>query len=279
MSEIWSIIQTNFIVLMMVLVRTTGIFSFSPIFSRRGVPNNIKAGVSFVIALLITMSGDFSYYTVPAGGLFPFMFDIAKELLVGAILGVFTNLMLQAFGLAGDIVDMQIGLSMGKAYDPTYGNAGVTTQFYNSWFILYFFAVGAHETYIELFATSYEHIPLGYSGFNLNMLYVIPRFFQSVLELGLKLSMPIIVTELVTEFCIGVLMKAVPTIHVFVLNIQLKLLVGLVVLTASCGVIGEFIEMLTDVLFENLDALIRNFTSPAALLICLIFYDFRLILF
>ncbi len=264
MSEIWTIIQTNFIVLIMVLARTTGIFTFNPIFSRRGVPNYVKAGVSFVLALVITMSGDFSYYEMPPG-LLPFVFDFAKELLVGAILGLFTNLMLQAFGLAGDVVDMQIGLSMGKAYDPTYGNAGVTTQFYSQWFMLYFFAVGAHESYIKLFAVSYEHIKIGYSSFNLNMLYVIPRFFQSVLELGLKLAMPIIVTELVTEFCIGVLMKAVPTIHVFVLNIQLKMLVGFVVLTASCGVIGEFIEKLLAVLFDNLEGLVENFTNPVVL--------------
>lgn len=248
----------------MVLARTTGIFSFNPIFSRRGVPNVIKAGASFVLALVITMSGDFSYYEMPSG-LFPFVFDFAKELLVGAILGLFTNLVLQAFGLAGDIVDMQIGLSMGKAYDPTYGNAGVTTQFYNHWFLLYFFAVGAHESYIKLFAVSYEHIRIGYSSFNLNMLYVIPRFFQSVLELGLKLAMPIIITELVTEFCIGVLMKAVPTIHVFVLNIQLKMMVGFVVLAASCGVVGEFIEKLLDMLFGNLNALVENFTNPVVL--------------
>ncbi len=224
----------------------------------------MKAGASFVLALVITMSGDFSYYEMPSG-LFPFVFDFLKEMLVGAILGLFTNLMLQGFGLAGDVVDMQIGLSMGKAYDPTYGNAGVTTQFYNHWFLLYFFAVGAHESYIKLFAVSYEHIKLGYSSFNLNMLYVIPRFFQSVLELGLKLAMPIIVTELVTEFCIGVLMKAVPTIHVFVLNIQLKMLVGFVVLAASCGVVGEFIEKLVAVLFDNLDGLVRNFTNPVVL--------------
>lgn len=261
MSEIWTIIQTNFIVLIMVLARVTGIFSFNPILSRRGVPNVIKAGASFVLAIVMTTAGDYSYYQMPSG-LLPFVFDFAKELLIGAILGFFTNLILQVFNLAGETVDMQIGLSMGRAYDPTFGNAGLTTQFYSYWFILYFFAVGAHESYIKLFAASYDSIPIGYDSFNLNILYVIPRYFQSVMELGLKLSMPIIITELLTEFCIGVLMKAVPTIHVFVLNIQLKMIVGFVVLAASCGVVGEFIEMLMGLLFENLNSLVENFTSP-----------------
>lgn len=261
MSEIWTIIQTNFIVLMMVLARVTGIFSFNPIFARREVSNTVKAGASFVLAIVMTAAGDFSYYQMPSGTL-PFVFDFAKELLVGFILGFFTNLILQVFNLAGEMVDMQIGLSMGRAYDPTFGNAGVSTQFYSYWFILYFFAVGAHESYIKLFAVSYDSVPIGFDSFNMNILYVIPRYFQSVLELGLKLSMPILITELLTEFCIGVLMKAVPTIHVFVLNIQLKMIVGFVVLAASCGVVGEFIEMLMGLLFENLNSLTDNFTSP-----------------
>lgn len=252
----------------MVLARVTGIFSFNPIFSRNGVPNTIKAAASFVLAIVITSAGDFSYYEMPSGTL-PFVFDFVKELLIGAILGFFTNIILQVFSLSGEVVDMQIGLSMGKAYDPTFGNAGVTTQFYSYWFMLYFFAVGAHESYIKLFATSYESIPIGYSSFNLNILYVLPKYFQSVLELGLKLSMPIIITELLTEFCIGVLMKAVPTIHVFALNIQLKMIVGFIVLAASCGVVGEFIEMLVGILFENLNSLVENFTNPVVLcLLC-----------
>lgn len=258
MSEIWTIIQTNFVVYLMVLGRVTGIFSFNPIFSRRGVPNSVKAGASMLLALVMTTAGDFEY-TMPQG-LVPLVFDFGKELLVGAVLGFFVNMMLQVFSMAGELTDMQMGLSMAKSYDPTFGNAGLTAQYYNYWFMLYFFAVGAHKSYIELFAVSYNTIPLGYTSFNINVPYVLVHFFQSVLELGLKLAMPVVVASLVTEFCVGVLMKAVPTIHVFVLNIQIKMLMGFIVLAASCGAVGEFMGRLVDILFSNLDDLVENFT-------------------
>ncbi len=258
MSEIWTIIQTNFVVYLMVLGRVTGIFSFNPIFSRRGVPNSVKAGASMLLALVMTTAGDFEY-TMPQG-LVPLVFDFGKELLVGAVLGFFVNLMLQIFSMAGELTDMQMGLSMAKSYDPTFGNAGLTAQFYNYWFMLYFFAVGAHKSYIELFAVSYNTIPLGYTSFNINVPYVLVHFFQSVLELGLKLAMPVVVASLVTEFCVGVLMKAVPTIHVFVLNIQIKMLMGFVVLAASCGAVGEFMGRVVDIMFSNLNDLVENFT-------------------
>lgn len=254
MSEIWTIIQTNFIVLIMVTARVTGIFSFNPIFSRRGVPNTIKAGASIMLAVVMTAAGGFEY-TMPAG-LLPFVFDLVKELLVGAVLGFFVNLLLQVFSMAGEVTDMQLGLSMAKSYDPTFGNAGLSTQYYSYWFMLYFFAVGGHKSYIELFAVSYEHIPIGYSSFNINLLLILVKFFEIVMTLGLKLAMPVIAASLISEFCVGVLMKAVPTIHVFVLNIQIKMLVGFVVLAASCGVVGEFMEKIMGILFDNLNGIV-----------------------
>lgn len=254
MSEIWTIIQTNFIVLIMVTARVTGIFSFNPIFSRRGVPNTIKAGASIMLAVVMTAAGGFEY-TMPAG-LIPFVFDLVKELLVGAVLGFFVNLLLQVFSMAGEVTDMQLGLSMAKSYDPTFGNAGLSTQYYSYWFMLYFFAVGGHKSYIELFAVSYEHIPMGYTSFNINLLLILVKFFEIVMTLGLKLAMPVIAASLISEFCVGVLMKAVPTIHVFVLNIQIKMLVGFVILAASCGVVGEFMEKIMGILFDNLNGIV-----------------------
>ena len=257
MSEVWNGIITNVVVYVMVLARTAGIFTFNPIFARRGVPNSVKAGATLVLALVMTSAGDFSY-TMP-NGLFPFVFDMLKELLVGAVLGFFVNLMLQVFSMAGEVVDMQLGLSMAKSYDPTFGNAGLSTQYYSLWFMLYFFAVGAHKSYIKLFAVSYDSIPLGWTGLNFNVFNVLVQYFETVLTLGLKLAMPVIAASLITEFCIGVLMKAVPTIHVFVLNIQLKMLVGFVVLAASCGVVSEFMEKIMGILFENLNGIVDGF--------------------
>ena len=259
MSEIWEIIQTNFVVVLMVLARVSGIFTFNPIFSRNGVPNTVKAGLTLMLAVVMASAGDFSY-TMPQG-LFPFVFDIGKELLVGFVLGFYVNIMLQLFSLAGELADFQIGLSMAKGYDPTFGTSSLVTKYYSYWFMIYFFAVGGHLTYIELFSVSFESIPIGFTSFNINVLYIMVRYFESVLTLGLKLAMPVLATELVTEFCIGVLMKAVPSIHVFVLNVQIKMLVGFVVLAGSCTMISGFIGDIMDLLFTNLNGLLEQMTA------------------
>lgn len=254
MSEIWGIIQNNFIIVIMVLARVSGIFTFNPIFSRNGVPNMMKAGMSLMLAIVMATAGDFSY-TMP-DGLLLFAFDIAKELLVGFTLGFFVNVMLQLFSYAGELADFQIGLSMAKSYDPTFGTSSLITQYYSYWFMIYFFMVGGHLSYIKLFAVSYETIPIGFSDFNINVAYIIVTYLETVVTLGLKLAMPIVASELVTEFCIGVLMKAVPSIHVFVLNVQIKMLVGFVVLAGSCTMTAGFMQDIMDLMFTNLNNLI-----------------------
>lgn len=258
MSEVWDIVQTNAIIVVMALARLSGIFSFNPIFARNNVPVFLRAGMTFILAVAMAVGGGIEY-TLPTG-LFPFVFDFAKELLVGAVLGFFVNVMLQVFSLAGEVVDMQMGLSMARSYDPTYGNAGLMTQLYSYWFVLYFFAVGGHLSYIELFAISYDTIPIGFDNFNINVAYLLVQYFQTVLILGIKLAMPVMAAAIVTEFCVGVMMKAVPTIHVFVINIQLKLLVGFVVLTASCGAVSEFLGEMMGLMFTNLNGLLGQIT-------------------
>ena len=224
MSEIWEAIQTNFVIILMVTARVSGIFTFNPIFSRNGVPNMVKAGASLMLALVMAAAG--------------------------------VNLMLQLFSLAGELSDYQIGLSMARSYDPTFGTTSLVTQYYSWWFMIYFFMVGGHLSYIKLFFISYESIPMGFSSFNFNVGLLIVKYFETVLTLGLKLAMPVIAAGLVTEFCIGVLMKAVPSIHVFVLNVQIKMLVGFVVLAGCSSMVSEFMEKIMDLLFSNLNTLL-----------------------
>ena len=59
--------------------------------------------------------------------------------------------------------------------------------------------------------------------------------------LSLKLAMPILVAELLGEVGMGILMKAIPQINAFVINIELKVIIGLVLLFLFLTPINEFL--------------------------------------
>ena len=252
--DIWDLIYYNLIGVLLVLARVTGIFTFNPIFSRSNIPTRVKVGASLALTVMMVwnMGGTVGY--IPAN-LLDFVFCLLKEGVVGYIFGFITNLILTVIQYAGDLIDTQVGSSMAKAMDPSTGNTvSLTGTFFQYLFILYFFIIGGHLSYIKLFHYSYEILPIGFD-FNLmaiDLTYTITCYLGTVITLAVKFALPIIISQLITEFSVGVMMKAVPTIQVFVINIQLKIVVGFLVLLAAAGPMSGFLQELLDILFENL---------------------------
>lgn len=259
---IWDTIFNNFVGFLFVLCRVTGIFTFNPIFSRSNVPTTIKNGITVVLAVVMMMMPDVNMSVPEVTNVIGFVMIVLKELLIGFVFGFFTNLIMTVLIYAGEIIDMQTGLGMAKTMDPSTGiNMPIFANIYYYLFILYFFVTGGHLSYIKLFALTFETIPLGYD-FTLatiDLTYVVVMYMGTVMTLAVKFALPIMVTEMVTEICVGLMMKAVPTIQVMVVNIQLKIIIGLIVLAAAARPMSEYIETLLSLLWENLYTAAQNF--------------------
>lgn len=246
--------MNNFVAYLMVTARISGIFTFNPIFSRQNVPTRIKVGLTLVLSV-VTMAYMNNELTYTVSGIPAFVMTLGKELLIGLILGFLVNLILTVIIYAGELMDTQIGFGMAKAMDPMTGvQMPLFANLFYYLFILYFFIVGGHLKYIELFITSYDILPLDYSFTpqTLNLVYFIASYLGTVITLAVKFAMPIIASELITEFVIGVMMKAVPTIQIFVVNIQLKIVIGMLVLFAVAQPMSDFLEYLMNIMFQNL---------------------------
>jgi flagellar biosynthetic protein FliR len=146
-------------------------------------------------------------------------------------------------------------LALAESMDPTTGvNMPIMANMYYYMFVLYFFITGAHLSYIQIFALSYQMIPIGFSipPIMHSQSLVIAMFFQTVLTLAVKMAMPVIASQLIVQVCVGVIMKAVPNIQLLVINIQMKLLMGFFILLMIAGPMSDFVENLMDILFLNL---------------------------
>lgn len=260
---IWDTVFENFVGFLFVLCRVTGIFTFNPIFGRSNIPTTVRNAACVVLAVVMMTVPDINASVPEINNILGFGFIVLKELLVGFVFGFFTNLILTVLIYAGEIIDMQTGLSMAKTMDPSTGiNMPIFANIYYYLFILYFFVTGGHLSYIKLFAISYETIPIGFqiTDNTIDLCYVIVMYFGTVITLAVKFALPIMVTGMITEICLGLMMKAIPTIQVLVVNVQLKILIGLTVLAAAARPMSEFIEKLMGYLWENLYAAAQNFS-------------------
>lgn len=259
---VWDTVFENFVGFLFVLCRVTGIFSFNPIFSRSNVPTMVKNGMCVVLALVMMTVPDVNLQIPDVNNVIGFVMVILKELFIGLVFGFFTNLVMTVLIYAGEIIDMQTGMGMAKTMDPTTGiNMPIFANIYYYLFILYFFVTGGHLSYIELFHLSFETIPIGFEATQntVDLVYVVVMYMGTVMTLAVKFALPVMVTEMITEVCIGLMMKAIPTIQVMVVNIQLKIIIGLVVLAAAARPMSEFIDKLLGILWENLYVAAQNF--------------------
>lgn len=236
---------------LLVLMRMTGVFVIHPILGRSNVPSIARVGLSLGLTLAV-------YRTAPSPGLTdPTLLQLAplifKELIVGIVCAFLTHMFLSVLIVAGEMVDMQMGLGMAKAFDPgTNASISLSAQLFNILFVLGFFATNNHLTLIQMVAMSLRILPPGNFTLNMEAFYLIPQLLTSILLFAVKLCMPIVVIEIITTFAVGIIMRIIPQINVFVLNIQLKLGLGLIVLFLLMPTFSAFIENLLLISTEHI---------------------------
>ncbi|NLK09121.1 MAG: flagellar type III secretion system protein FliR [Firmicutes bacterium] len=209
-----------------VLVRITGLVMAAPIFGGRGVPNQVKMGLSALIALVI--------YPVLAvslpetAGMVGYGFIIAGELFIGICLGFAVTLVFSAIYLAGQLIDVPMGFGMVNVVDPQSGlQVPIFAQFQYILASLIFLAAGGHRALFQALSTSFILVPVGGFVGGVNTTVVLFDVFVRMFYLGIKLSLPIITGILLADVALGIVARAVPQINIFVVGFPAKILIGI----------------------------------------------------
>lgn len=245
-----NILIDNLYVYVLVFVRIAGIISFNPIMSRNNIPNMARVGLIFFSTICIAPSAmidsEFSVNTISL------VVSIGRELLVGFVLAYVFNIFYYMLFAASDVLDMQFGFSMAKVMDPgTNVQTAVTGNILNFFFIGYLFATDTHRLLIRLIIFSYDVIPVGASSLVIDGL---PEFafeiFRTAFMLAMRLTFPFVAVELIVELSLGIMMKLIPQIHVFVINMQIKIVISLAMLYLLSGPIASFFDNYISLLFD-----------------------------
>jgi len=153
---------------------------------------------------------------------------LIKEFAVGYLLGMVVNLFFSVVTVSGEVSDMQMGLAMSQMYDPGSNvNMPITGAFYNIALMLLFFLTNSHGTLLQVLILSFRAVPVDSIYFNPEIGMYIMQLFGNILILCLQFALPVIAAELITETGVGIVMRAVPQINVFVVGLQLKILAGI----------------------------------------------------
>ncbi|WP_251315787.1 flagellar biosynthetic protein FliR [Flintibacter muris] len=231
---------TSLTLFLLITGRMTGFVVFNPLLGRRGIPNMIKAGFILLLSICV-FSMSPAQVQVPST-LLGLAFTFLLELFLGYALGLIVNIFFYIPIMAGSVIDMQMGLSMASTYDPASGiQVTATSTLLNALMSLLFFAANGHHTLIRIFANSSLVIPFGGVALGDNFYAAMIQIFIDCTILGVKLSMPILAAELMGQVGMGILMKVIPQINVFVINIDLKVIIGLVLVMLLLAPFSDYL--------------------------------------
>lgn len=224
----------------LIFMRITGFVVLTPLLGRNNVPGLVKAGIIMVLSIFV-----FGYtgegVDLPANTLV-FVVTLLLELGVGLVVGFLMRFTFSVVQTGGEIIDTQMGITMAQIYDAsTQANMSVSASLLNVMLMLNFFVENGHYTLMRIFLTSGEIVPYGTASFGEGVANYGAEIFLSCMLLSLKLAFPILAAELLGEIAMGILMKAIPQINAFVINMELKVVIGLVLLFLFLAPINEFL--------------------------------------
>ena len=243
-------------VIFLILMRLTGMVFLNPIFSRNNIPFIFRIGLTLGLTYVVVQLIPFE--NVVFANTIEFALITLKELIIGFFIGYLVYGIIAIFMISGEVIDMQLGISMAKMYDPQSNiSMPIIGSVFNLMFMIIFFLTNAHLTIIAIMVQSFQWVLPGKIVINEDLFVVAIQFMGLVFTLALKLALPIIVVQLITEVAVGIIMKAIPQINVFVLNIQIKLLVGFIIIFTLVPSLSEFIEQTIEILLVNIENAVK----------------------
>ena len=223
-----------------IIARMSGCIFGNPILGRRTIPSIFRSGMVLVLSVFVYSITEQTVST--PGSIVEFSVRLLLELAVGLLLGIIMEFFFYIPQLAGLVIDTQMGMTMNQIYDAgSQSNLSATSVLLNTLMMLLFFAANGHHTLLRILLTSGDVVRFGAVAFGDAVYSAGLEIFIQCTVLAIKLCLPILGAELIGQLGMGVLMKMIPQINVFAINIELKVLVGLVMLLMLLVPFSEFL--------------------------------------
>jgi flagellar biosynthetic protein FliR len=220
--------------------RIAGVMMFPPFLGSSGIPLQVKAGLTVVLALLLyPVAGLVALQVDPIG----WMRVVSTELVIGLMLGLAMQLVFEAVQFAGQIAGVQTGFSLITLLDPqTQADTPVLGVFQQLVALLIFFQLNVHHWLLRGLAASFNYLPPGASLRHGLAAEELLHAVAGIWLVGLEIAAPVVLATMVADIALGFLGKASPQLPVVLVGLSVKNLLGLTALAASLTLWPRLLE-------------------------------------
>lgn len=240
----------------LVLARPAMLIMAAPVFGGAFAPNQVRIGISLALAvILLPVVPVPSVVSLPA-----LVVILAREVAIGLAMAMSLRALMAGAELGGSLTGNQLMLSYGSTIDPQGGVRNtMLASLYGNLALLTFFAVNGHHALLRGLTSSYQALPIGGGGIDDSLVRSVMQMLGVVFVFGLRLAAPIIVVMLVVELVTALISRAAPAINLQVIGTPVRIVVGLLAVSAVVGLIPGLSARFVTVATEAALALARAF--------------------
>jgi flagellar biosynthetic protein FliR len=228
---------------MLVLSRVAGIFAALPVFGGRRLPTRIKAFAVFMITLVCFPTLSVAVPPMPTD-VFSLALLAFSEVMIGLTLAFITQIIFAAVEFSGQIIGMQMGLTISSIIDPSLGTQTQIMSVVQTLFAtLLFLSLDIHHLFIRAIMDSFKVIPLGGWHLSGELVNFLVMRTADVFIIGIRLAAPVMVALLLTTVALGIMARAFPQMNVFMISMPLNIGLGLVILGMTLTIFFHVLEI------------------------------------
>lgn len=223
-----SIPLDQFYGVLLIFLRVAAIIFSSPVLDTATIPVVFKAGLAFSVSVLLLPVVNVMV-TVQELSLMAFVIGIFSEIAIGVTIGLSVKLLFTGIQLAGQIAGFQMGFAVANVVDPaTSAQIPILAQFYNLTAMLVFLAINAHHMFFSALVDSYTILPPLSMHISPQLVGMMMKLASNMFIVAIKVGAPLIAVMLLVTVGLGLVARTVPQIHIFIVAMPLKILIGLV---------------------------------------------------
>ena len=243
---------------LLIFVRVSMFISLAPFYGMKGVPNQVKIGLSFFVTVLLFPMTQ-PHVALPYSTVWGYFVIVIKEALTGLFIGFGVSICTSIVSFAGRIIDMETGLSMANLMDPTTREmSSMTGVIYQYAVTLILMISGMHRYLLQALTETFILIPVNGAVLHTDKLMeTMLLFLKDYITIGFRICLPVFAVMLLLNAVLGIMAKVAPQLNMFAVGLQLKVLVGLCVLFVTVGMLPS----IADFIYTEMKTMMATFVE------------------
>jgi flagellar biosynthetic protein FliR len=227
---------TAFGVGLLAFVRIAMIFQQAPILASRHIKPQMKVGLAGSVAIV-------AFPNIPMPENFPedprgLVLAILTQVVVGLAIGFVSYLVMACAQFGGEMMDIQMGLSVAASMDPSSGGTSKLLMRLNFYIaMLLYLGVDGHHMLMRALFHSFKVIPVTEFRISGRLILQFISHTEDIFLIGLQIAAPPLAALFITQVAMGLLARVAPQMNVFMLSFPMNIAIGLMLFSIGLPMI------------------------------------------